>query len=47
MNCRAIAPLFQSLAAKKNRLAAKRAIADHLGGSQRRRPDISGKSALM
>jgi hypothetical protein len=47
MNWRAIAPLFQGLAAKKIRLAAKNAIADHQGASQRRYPDISGKSALM
>jgi hypothetical protein len=31
MNWRAIAPLLQGLAAKKIRLAAKNAIADHQG----------------
>jgi hypothetical protein len=43
MNCRAIAPLFQSLAAKRNRLAAKSAIADHLGGFPMEAPGYFGK----
>jgi len=43
MNWRAIAPLFQGLAAKKIRLAAKNAIADHLGGFPTEKPGYFGK----
>jgi hypothetical protein len=47
MNCRAIAPLFQGLAANENRLAAKNAfknaIADHQGGFPTETPGFFGK----
>jgi hypothetical protein len=43
MNWRAIAPLFQGLAAKKIRLAARNAIADHLGGFPTKTPGYFGK----
>jgi hypothetical protein len=43
MNWRAIAPLFQGLAAKKIRLAAKNAIDDHQGGFPMETPGYFGK----
>jgi hypothetical protein len=47
MNCRAIAPLFQGLAAEENRLAAKNAfknaIADHQGRFPLETPGYFGK----
>jgi hypothetical protein len=47
MNCRAIVPLFQGLAANENRLAAKNAfknaIADHQGGFPTETPGYFGK----
>jgi hypothetical protein len=43
MNWRAIAPLLQGLAAKKIRLAARNAIADHQGGFPTETPGYFGK----
>jgi hypothetical protein len=43
MNWRAIAPLFQGLAAKKIRLAARNAIDDHQGGFPMETPGYFGK----